>query len=36
MMNKMMRKIKRFGNWYINQYAEFYKPLIENNVPITF
>ena len=36
MMSKMKRCLKRFSNWYFNQYIEFYRPMIENNVPIVF
>lgn len=35
-MKKMKRCLIRFGNWYVNQTAEFYKPMIENNIPIIF
>ncbi len=35
-MMKMKRCLKKIGNWYIKQTIEYYKPLVENNIPIMF
>lgn len=31
-MNKMMKMLKKLGNWYWNSYCEFYKPMLQCNV----
>lgn len=31
-MKTIKKYIKRFGRWYFNQYMEFYRPMLNNNV----
>lgn len=31
-MKTIKKYIKSFATWYYNQYCEFYRPMLENNV----